>query len=150
LHGWQDVGHTAIQLNSNYVFGYYPTGGSGGNPSSGELMSSKGAPEVHDRIWFDAHYGPVGYMEYTLSVTSQQLASLYNYFSNIMADPGNYNLLLNNCTSVVISGLENAGIPIRTSYGPIDPVMTEPGDFGRMLSNSNFMPPGLVTGIKHN
>jgi len=149
-HGLQDVGHTAIQLNSNYVFGYYPSGGSGGAAGSGELMSSKGVPEVESRSAFDrAGYLKRGYTEYTLSLTSQQLSSLQGYFSNVMANPGNYNLFMNNCTSVIISGLESVGVPLRTPTGEsMSPGLTSPAVFGSMLSHPIYMP-GVVTGMQH-
>lgn len=142
-----DVGHTAIQLNSNYVFGYYPSGDGG----SASLMSSKGAPRIISRSDFDSHYGPQGYTEYTLSVTANQLSSLQKYFSNVMANPGNYNLFLNNCTSVIISGLESAGVGLRTPTGELmSPNLTSPALFGSMLSMPIYYPmPEIVTGRQH-
>jgi len=144
LSGRNDVGHTAIQLNSDFVFGYYPTGDGG----SASLMHSKGDPRVDPRNDFDCTYGPQGYTEFTLNVTARQLSSLYNYLGNIMANPGNYNLFTSNCTSVVITGLEQSAVTLRDVNGdPISSSYTNPSLFGSDLSHSLFMPE--VVGMQH-
>ncbi|MGZ3944551.1 MAG: RHS repeat-associated core domain-containing protein [Mucilaginibacter sp.] len=111
-----DVGHTAIELAKNYVFGYYPNGGSEGNPSSGELMHSKASPEIVTKEHFNAEcYLERGYREFDLKISTDQLISLDKTFSGLMLNPGYYDLLFKNCTSVVISGLIDAGVPL---HGP--------------------------------
>jgi len=66
-----------------------------------------------------------------------------------MANPGTYDLFLNNCTSVVISPLESSGVDLRTPANtPIAAPITPPSALGWDLSHSNFMP-GLVIGIQH-
>ncbi len=136
-------------LNSNYVFGYYPTSRDGCGYGSKDLMSSKGSVRVSTRNDFNSHYGPKGYTEYTLSITSGQLSSLQSYLSNNTSNPGNYNLFLMNCISVIISGLENAGVPLRIPLGDsISPSLTSPAVFGSELSHPVYIP-GLVTGMQH-
>ncbi|MDN3584374.1 hypothetical protein [Mucilaginibacter flavus] len=152
--GLLDVGHSAIQLNDNYVFGYYPSSSSGHGFGSGDLMSSKGAPSVVSRSTFDREYLKQGYTEYTLSITAKQFSSLQNYLSNVVNNPGNYSLFLNNCTSVIITGLQNEGIYLRihglgTTGEIITPAFTKPAQFGNALNEAYYAMPSLVTKFNH-
>ncbi|KIC92762.1 DUF6443 domain-containing protein [Flavihumibacter solisilvae] len=102
----KDVGHTALQVGDN-VLGYYPTG---------DLMGDdRGDMRVESRSSFDKRYAPHGVTFITLKVSEKQYSTIVNNLMNYIMDPGQYNLLGLQCTTVTCATLLNSGVNLQQS-----------------------------------
>ena len=99
------------------VYGYYPTDENGNNKYDiSELLGSKGEMHVDSIPEFNKNYAGREVTYYQLNLTPEQIDKLKNILENIAKDPGKYRLLSGNqCTSVAINSLIEAGVQIKTA-----------------------------------
>ncbi len=109
----KDVGHTAIRIG-DVVYGYYPTGGNGDGYGWKELVAPGSPGKMHvDSIGrFNVLYAGQEVTYFQLNLTPEQIDKLKSTLLDIADNPGRYNLLGNQCTSVAANSLLSAGVKI--------------------------------------
>jgi Domain of unknown function (DUF4105) len=114
-----DVGHTAIRIENTF-YGYYPTDINGdGAYTKEDLANSPGEMHIQSLQAFTAHYSGDAVQEFELNVTTAQIQQVQNGLNAMAKTPGMYQLKGNNCTSVAIHCLKQAGIDITRQMGPM-------------------------------
>lgn len=134
VRGWNDVGHTAIQVG-NDVYGYYPTG---------SIYYSKGEMRVYSKPQFDKYYKGDGYTAFTLNIGQNQASNLETILNGYVSSPGNYSLFGNQCTSIACGSLLEAGVGLQDYHynhgdpGPssIETRFLSPNGFASILNLS--------------
>ena len=100
--GAKDVGHTAIRIGTIF-YGYYPTDGLFGSPGN---MHRDSLPQ------FNSIYHGQEVTYFQLNLTPEQTKKLKEILEDVRNNPGSYNLLDQQCTSVAIRSLYQAGAPL--------------------------------------
>ncbi|MEE9446149.1 MAG: hypothetical protein V3V19_10850 [Cocleimonas sp.] len=104
----KDVGHTAVRID-NKVYGYYPSDTNGnGFYDESELWSSKGNLHIDNLVDFNKKYSGDTLEVFSLEGSKEKRKELEKYFNGLEKKPGNYNLLVNQCTTTAMRGLRKA------------------------------------------
>jgi RHS repeat-associated protein len=122
-----DVGHTAIRIGDTF-YGYYPTG---------DLFGSRGSMHKDDLARFNEIYEGQEVTYFQLNLTPEQQEKLKNILEDYRKNPGKYNLLGQQCTSVAIEALLESGVKIKV------PVPME----GNQLPSGTWMSPNNLKNI---
>ncbi|MGD9992552.1 MAG: RHS repeat domain-containing protein [Salinivirgaceae bacterium] len=129
-----DVGHTAIRIGDK-VYGYYPTDVDGdGQYTKADLKNSPGEMHINSISEFNSYYCGNGINAYTISLNGQQYNALLNNLNAVAQNPGYYSLGGNNCTSIAMQCLSNAGFDIGLNHmGMNVSRKVSPSSFGFIL-----------------
>ncbi len=137
--GQKDVGHTAIRIG-NIFYGYYPTGG---------LFGSRGDMHRDSLPQFNSIYNGQEVTYFQLNLTSEQIQKLKEILEDVKNNPGNYNLLDQQCTSVAVRSLYQAGAPLTAhskfqAIQNISGVGISPNDLRAKLSTEKTLVTRIV------
>lgn len=129
-----DVGHTAIRIGDK-VYGYYPTDVNGdGRYTKTDLSNSPGKMHINSIAEFNKAYRGQGVTAYTLNLTDKQYGALLGRLNGVANNPGYYSLDGNNCTSIAMLCLSEAGFNIGLNHmGMNVSRMITPASFGFIL-----------------
>lgn len=124
----KDLGHTAIRIG-NIVYGYYPTKGLFGDLGN---MHRDSLPQ------FNFNYSGQEVTYFQLNLTTKQIKELQAILEEYRKNPGNYNMLGRQCTTVAANSLMKAGVTFKfpgSGTSEFLPPNVNEGDF---MSPSDF------------